>query len=505
MKQSVFEMVHQVLGDAKEKQASSRGVEKRAAAPQPSPKPAGGLTDEYFGKLASACDHLATNLHLIDHTRTPQEKLAEYAAISQALQKRAFEGGDKVHQTTEAESESIPPTSVTTDDSGTGVGSGNAIPSMPATTPGTSMDAGESGEASGQNQPPKTVTPNEKPNANDPPNALETNQGMMMPSQPDDLLNQPGGDEASGKVASARVRRILDKVAGRDVQQFQTKAAAAKRARVLMMKAAQSGIPLDTAASLIMKFAGDEEDPAQISAGTDPLLQSEPGQPSVLSQGAEAGSNTPRGSAPTSGEGAGRDLLSSNESAINATKREAKQQNKGALSDLLTEPMHSSEHDHTLQESLDNTSSAGVKISAARELLKKVALASPEFRQRVAMLVKRAAESEDPTGKGEDKAPTTPPAAEPVAEAPPAEVAAEPAPETGMEAALAAVLAGVTPEDLAAAEALLASGDAGGEAAMPPEGAIPQAGVEDQEKLQQFGMGAGAPTAASSAPTPMMA
>jgi hypothetical protein len=498
---SVNEMVHQVLGDTREKlaQASSRvEKEKRAAvASQPLAKSGGTqFTNDYLSKLAAACDHLASNLHLLDHARTPQEKLAEYAAINAAMLKRAFEGGDKAHQTTEANSDSISPPSVSTDDSGTGVGAGNAIPSASTNTPGTSMDAGESGEATAGNKPPQSVTPDERANPNDAPNALETNQGMMMPSQPEDLLNQPGGDEATGKIASARTLRLLNRVTGREVKVAQEKFAQAKRVKVLMAKAAQSGVPFDAAAALIQKFAGDEEASAIISAGSDPLLQSEPGVPSAQSQGAEVGSNTPRGSAPTSGEGGGRELLSSNEAAINATKGRAKQQNKGALTELLTEPMQSSAHDRTLQESLDNTSSAGVKISAARELLKKMAASSPEVRQRIAALVKQA----------EGYAPGAVEAAPQLGYSAPMaqEEAEDSAGDGAMDAALSAVLAGVTPEDLAAAEELLA-GEAGGAEMAPEPGVAPEAGAGDQEKLHQFGMGADASAGGTSSPSPMMA
>jgi len=504
MSMSVNEMVRQVLGDTKEKLASesSRSVEKRAAiTSQPLAKPSveTNLSNEYLSKLASACKHLAGNLHLIDYSQTPEEKLAEYAAINQALIKKAFEGGDKAHQTTEANPDSIPPSTVTPDNSGTGVGAGNAIPSSGANTPGTSLDAGESGEATSSNQPPKSVTPDEKPNPNDAANALETNKGMMLPPQPEDLLKQPGGDESTGsKTASDRAARVLDRVSGKEAEVLRQKFAQAKRAKVLMAKAAASGIPLDSAAALIQKFAGNDEDPAQVSAGSEPILQSEPGVPSVQSQGSEAGSNTPRSSAPTSGEGGGRDLLASNEAAINATKGKAKQQNKGALSELLTEPMQSSAHDHTLQESLDNTPAAGVKISATRELLKKLASSSPEVRQRIAMLVKKAAGEAPPMGEG--GAPPPPPAGAEGAVAP----EALPEENQEMEAALAAVLAGVTPEDIAAAQELLA-GEAGGAEAGPESGAAPEAGAEDTEKLQQFGMGASAPAGANPPPSPMMA
>jgi hypothetical protein len=504
MNTSVFEMVHQVLGDAKEKIASdaSRGVEKRAAAQSQSSTKTSSmntskLSSDYLSKLSSACDHLATNLHLIDHHRTPQEKLAEYAAINKALMKRAFEGGDKQHQTTEADSDSISPRTVALNDSGTGVGAGNAIPSAPAMTSGESMDAGEAGEATSGNQPPKSTVPTEKPNPMDASNAMETNLGMMMPSQPEDLLKQPGGDDSNGKTASVRALRTLSKVTGQADRELREKIANAKRARVLMVKAAQSGIPQDVALSLLKKFAGDDENPAHISAGSDPALQSEPGVPSVLSQGSEAGSNTPRYAAPSAGEGGGRELLSSNESAINATKGQAKRQNHGAVSELLTEPMHSSAHDQALQESLDNTSSAGVKISAARELLKKLSSSSPKARQKIAALAKRAA---DEAGTGLDGA-HMPPSA-PMAEGgmPPEGMPEEGMPGAPSEAALAAVAAGVTPEDLLAAEAIL-GGETGEEPALG--GAPQEAGMGGHEKLQQFG-GAGGAVGASPSPTPMM-
>jgi len=513
MNTSVFEMVHQVLGDAKEKLArdASQGVEKKAAAvqSQPSAKLSGDkLSDEYLGKLASACDHLSTHLHLIDHTRTPQEKLAEYAEINRALMKRAFEGGDKAHQTEEADADSISPKTVSLNDSGTGVGGTTAVPSAPNMATGTPPDAGGQGEATSSNQPPKTTSPTEKPNPQDASNAMETNQGMMMPSQPDDLLRQTGGDEANGKTASARANRVLTKVSGKADRDLREKVAQAKRTKVLLMKAAQAGIPPAAAMSFLKKLAepGHEDmDGSQISAGSDPALQSEPGVPSALSQGAEAGSNTPRGSAPTSGEGGGRELISSNESAINATKGQAKQQNKGALSELLTEPMHSSAHDKTLQESLDNTSSAGVKISAARELLKKLAASSPDARRKVAALVKKADDLQSPVPPPTEGAELATEGATP-AEAGP--VLPEGGEQGGLDAAMAAVLAGVTPEDLAAAEELLA-GEAGGgaEAPVAEGGAAPMAGAEAPEKLQQFGgMGgmSGGAGGGSPSPTPMM-
>lgn len=511
MKTSVFDMVHRVLGDAKEKiaadKAAASGGVVKTAAPQPESKVASraGFSDEYLNKLSSACDHLSTSLHLVVDQRSPQEKLAEFAAINQALQKRAFEGGDKPHQTAQANPDSISPMTVTPDASGTATESAgaNAIPSEGATTPGESLDAGESGSSTPAHQLPKTVTPNESPNQQDAANALETNLGMMMPEQPEDLLQQGGGELSTGsppigsKTAEARALRTIGKLTGQFEQDTREKMAAAKQVRVLLIKAAQAGIPEAVALAMLgIKTAEDAINPATISGSTSPILQTDPGTPSPLSQGAEAGTNTPRQTAPTTGEGGGRELVSSNESAMNASKGQAKSQNKGALSELLTEPSMSAAHDQTLSKSLDNTSSAGVKISAARELLKKYAASSPEAAQKLAALAKLA---EDPDMMGAEGPPAEAP---PMAgEAPPMAGGAPMADETAVapsEEALAAVEAGVTPEELAQAEELLASTGGGEEApvegegeaaAAPPPAAPPQAGAEDPEKLQQMNMG----------------
>lgn len=524
MNTSVFEMVHQVLGDAKEKLAADRaaaqGVEKTAAAsqPRPSAKPVGGtsgsLSNEYLGKLASACDHLASNLHRIDHQRSPQEKLAEAVAINQALMKSAFEGGDVKHQTTQANADSISPMTVAPTGAGTAAESSgnNAIPSEPAMTPGTSLDAGESGQATAGNQPPKAPG-GEKANPQDPTNAFETNLGMMMPEQPEDLLKQPGGEGPTGdKTAAARALRTLGKVTGRADEEAYVKMATAKKVRTLLIKAAQAGIPQETALAMMGfgKQAEDAINPASVAGPTKPVLQQEPGVPSAITQGSEAGSNTPRETAPNSGEGAGRELLTSNESAMNATKGQAKKQNKGALSELLTEPMHASATDKTLQESLDNTSAAGVKISAARELLRKVA-ANPNGARKIAALVKLSLDPEM-AAAAEQAA-----AAEEGGGAPPEAAMGEMPPEMAEEGgvtpeAVAAAEAGVTPEELAEAEALLeevAAGEAAPEAA--PEAAAapvaPEAGAEEPEKTQQMGMGGmggmGMAGAAPTAPMPL--
>jgi hypothetical protein len=578
MNMSVFEMVHQVLGDAKKKMASdasSAGTKTKAAAVRQSHASTKVATTstQYLNKLADACDFLADHIGEVVDTRTPQEKLAELEAVQAALYKKAFEVGGNApkdpslagykgegdkgeHQDEEAEGASIPPVTPPLDDGAPNPGGPNsAMVATPAMTPGAAPEGGDLGEASSGNQPPKAVTPNESAYPTAPANSLETNKDMMMASQPEDVLKQalavPGaltrageairgaGSKALGwakepvqaltegrKIRAAmggaagkspgilrdaldvakaypgqtaaavgtagvlgaggvmggkallggdkevRANAILNRVTGQDKVATRQKLAKAKKAAVLLQKAAQSGIPKAVALNILGldKQAEDALFPAQISAGTEPVLQSDPGTPSALMQGSEAGVNTPRETAPNSGEGAGRELLSSNEAAINATKGQAKRQNKGALSEILSEPAMSAGHDRTLQETLDNTSSAGVKISAAREMIRKFASKSPENARKVRALAKLAEEGGIPM-------------------APEAAMAEEAPAEAGpMEAALQAAASGVTPEDVAQAHELLAAVGEGGEMGEPGE--APEAGLEDTEKQEQFGAAA---------------
>ncbi|GAF90175.1 unnamed protein product, partial [marine sediment metagenome] len=299
---SVYAMVTKVLGDTREKLAAeSSGSTKTAAAGastqhQPPVDKIGAHNVQDLNKIADACDHLANSIHLVNDERTPQEKLAEYAAVYEAMMKRATESGDndpnKQHQTQTSNPESDPPKTVTTDNSGTGVGGSTTIPSEATNTPGESMDTGESGEATGGHTSPDNTTPTEKPNPQDAATAMETNKEMLISDQPEDVLKQ----------AVAVSPTFQSKVAGTT----QSKAAFVVG---LLEKAAASGVPAEMAVSMIRQQFGDEiikaaEDalnPASVSSSTEPELQSEPGVPSPLMQGSAVGSNTPRETAPTTG------------------------------------------------------------------------------------------------------------------------------------------------------------------------------------------------------------
>jgi len=208
-------------------------------------------------------------------------------------------------------------------------------------------------------------------------------------------------------------------------------------------KKASSEVPQRFARALLGKFAADAENPAQISAGSTPALQAAAGEPPVVNQGSETGEMTPRQFAPTSGQGDGRQYVGSNDAAIGYTKGEAKRPQKRALGEVVTEPALSAAHDHVLAQSLDNTSSAGVKISAARNVLKKVASTSPANRKRLDEMIKAAIAGE----------PIPAPGAELGGAA--HALAAEPPPVS--DAALSAAAEGVTTDQLATAQQMLAA------------------------------------------------
>lgn len=485
---SVHEMIHGVLAnqDAKlEKRAAAKGG--GAKNPELQVKTAAATNDtEEFLKVAKACDFLAENLHIVVDKRTPQEKLAEYMSIRDQLAKVAED----------------PPMTPPMDSGGTNIGGpGTALQATPNTTTGESLKPGESGQATPAHQSPASTAPGEKVTDADAPTALPTNKDMQMAEQPIDVLKQAGYGEAeiaeqqrtargAGRIAAAggalsggvagassgggiparvakgalgaalgagvaypvgygvtRVGNRISRAAGGEGKKEEPKkekeGSAQDRVREKFSKA------------LLGKFAEDALFPAQISAGTTPILQSAEGANPAQMQGTEVFEGTPRETAPTDYQGAGRDLIASNEAAINYTKGEAKSPQKKPLAELLTEPAMSSAHDSVLNQSFDSTSQAGVKISSARELLKKAAASSPELKSLIDAHIKQAMDDVPPPGQ---ELAAAAPGEGGEAEA----LGGSVAPEVSDEA-LAAAAEGVTVEELAAAQELLAmqAGQAG--------------------------------------------
>jgi len=366
---TVLDMVHGVLADTDRMLKQAAQGAPQNPAPPPGFEKLAAQEDfvdlEEMLKVAATCDYLAENLTEIVDDRSPHEKLAEHFAIHEQLMAKL--GGEEVAPAVPVE------------------GVESALRREAADAPGESLDAGESGEATPAHQTPKVTAPGEKVIPADAGNAMPTNAEMMMPEQPEDVLKQ------------ANIIGILQKV-GAAIPQSLAKEAAQVRKIVrsnpvgrVKQAAARGFIPASLAAGLL-KRASDLDNPASNEAGSNPVLQSAPGVPNVMSQGSEAGENTPRQTAPSSGEGGGRELVGSNDAAINATKGQALKSTHAALSEVLTEPAMSAAHDKVLQESLVNTPNAGVKIAAARAMLKKFAAESPENAYLVQELLAKEAQ-----------------------------------------------------------------------------------------------------------------
>jgi len=472
---TVSEMVHKVLADSEAglMKMAQEGGEKDEKEPKTNGSKATAEEDEEAEeeekekessalKVATACDLLADNIHEVIDTRSPTEKLAEYAAIQEALLKSA-------------EDPPMHPKSAP----GTGHGgSQSGLEVAPNTTSGENQfDGGDTGSATTKHQSPKKVTPTEHNYPTDAGNALETNKGMMFPEQPEEVLKQSSDEKAAILIARfaqrgwvkegaltpemrANVARVVgtqdaspgaEKPQGGDLPKGKDK-------KAMVDDAIAKGVPPRMAHALIGKFAADAENPAKISAGSKPDLQSAPGASPVQSQGTATGEAKQPAHTPSSGQSGGRGLISSIDSAIGYTKGQAKKPQKGALAEVLTEPALSASKDNVLQQALDNTSNAGVKISALREVLAKIAASSPEAREQLTKMVK-AAEGGVPL----------PPPGEEVTGAAQALGATPPTSEEAMQAAAD----GVTTDELATAQVMLANQAAA--AATPP---APAAGAQ---------------------------
>ena len=550
---TVFQMVRQVLADSKEKLAGEQGngaqattyIEKSAMEKCPDCGHEKGKCPEGCDcsgcagaeksasehsydpvKVADACDYLAENLHLVTDDRSPQEKLAEYAGIREALEKKAMgDEGKGPHQTVQANPDTVSPMSPGAANSAQAGAGANQMDSGEASASGTGIEADGGGTATPEKVIDKNIEPNEKAFPADVSNSLETNAD-----------SPPGGSaEMIQKVASMRSRKLAQlvaagqitkeaaavviqkdraKVAERDFDTKLTaigpglggaiaggvlgpsmgmgrltgalgggalgggagalggavasklnKLTAGKRAKALQdaKKKQSSAAPSKLAAALMAKFAEDAINPAQISAGSEPILQSSAGVPSVLSQGTAAGEQVPA----TQGSDPGRQLIQSITAAINAKKGDAKNV-RSEMAKHLSEPAHAASHDSVLQQSLDNTSSAGVKIAATKALLQKWAEQSPEHKvmlaeatQKVKQAMGDGAEAGPPAG-GAASAPGAGSSGGMSMPAPGAEssgggakMAMGEEAEPVSDAALAAAAQGVSPEEVAMAEEML--------------------------------------------------
>jgi hypothetical protein len=607
----IFQMVRQVLADTKTRIDQDKVASAGApAAPSYHYQPPSFPNDQekraqmllYSEKIAGALDTLADNLHMVADQRSPQEKLAEYYAIKEALDKRALleDASQGPHQAQRAESSSIPPMDPELNSGITPGGAQSALKAAPNMTPGEAPAPNSQGHATEKHLPPMNPSTNEKPWPSSARGALETNHddppgagngpinkiaqtratklaGMvargeirkeaaafLIASDRHQVKQAfesqiPAGTEDFGRVMGARVGGGLGALggalggyraaggglaglaggagaglvglaggasmgdmmggqAGRGMDSFMGRrpqpvapAMAEEAAPDIKEAAVRLGVPGKFASVLLGKFAfSGEGEKAHIDAGSKPELQTSRDANAAQMQGHEAGEDVPEDQ---KGHDDGRQYLDSVEAAINATKRQTRSETlRHEMSRYLNEPAWSAAHDKTLQQSLDNASIAGVKIAATRALLQKWASASLENRQKLAAAwakVKKAdgmdpsmdpaaaaAMGGAPGGPGGPPPPAGPGMANPGGASMPLPGGME-APGAGggeaglSDAALAAAAEGVTPEEVAMAEAMLSQqmGGAAGAQQGPP-GAGPEPVPADAAGGPPEGVGA---------------
>jgi hypothetical protein len=447
---TVLDMVHGVLADTD--RMLKQAAQEAPQSPTPPPgfeKQASGDVDMGFEdmlKVAATCDYLADNLSDIVDDRPATEKLAEHFAIHEQLMAKM--AGDEVPPAVPVQGVESALRREAADAPGESLDAGESGEATPAhkpekeTTPKEKVIPADAGNAMETNsemmmpEQPDDVLKQSSVNRLIDKLAAKGSMGGLWGAQ---SKNEASGERAGRRIGSiggaglgaaggllaalkggerlaaegllknapttkqkaiaaaigVPVTALIGAVAGKHLGGTTGQTVGAMRktsAENRLIKAASDGQIPHSLAKALLKSASDVDNPASNEAGSNPTLQSAPGVPNVQSQGSEAGENTPRQTAPASGEGGGRNLVASNDAAINATKREALSSTHAALSEVLTEPAMSAAHDKVLQESLVNTPKAGVKIAAARAMLKKFAEQSPENALYVQAMLEKAAQ-----------------------------------------------------------------------------------------------------------------
>jgi len=241
---------------------------------------------------------------------------------------------------------------------GPGQGPGAVLEVLTPKSTGANVDAGQQGQATAKNQPP--LNPPMAPFSDNegPSNAMATNIDMRHKGQPVDPMNNERASNEAQKTSAALAARNLQVLLG-----------STKQASVYERNLAVLGIT---------KKAEDAINPAQISAGPASAMGEE------APDGVSASGEGPVPAVP-SDVSKQENLIGSNESAINFTRRQAKADPKRDLGQVLSEPALSSATDKGLSANFEHTESSGAKVASSR--LIKTAAAH-------ALLLKMAAEAE---------------------------------------------------------------------------------------------------------------
>lgn len=234
-----------------------------------------------------------------------------------------------------------------------------ALQVMEATSSESNIDAGQSGQATGKNQPPQNPqTQAEQVQTGGANTGLETNDDTTHPEQPTSPISNESAPIGAQKEASvfnagqvARLLKLgqLEHFGGKKAPPYAGKAAKGASPAAMGKKASAP-------VALIRKLAEDAINPAQIDGGgthnpADP--------PDGVSAAEEAKPPVP------SDVSSQQNMVASNDAAIDYTKRDAKADPKSDVNQVLSEPAQSASTDKTLAVALDHTEEAGAKIAAS--------------------------------------------------------------------------------------------------------------------------------------------
>lgn len=223
------------------------------------------------------------------------------------------------------------------------------------------------GSATSKHVPPKAPPTQKGPGSGDPGTAMESNDDMQHPEQPADPMQNEktssalldknlarlGLKKQAGKLPSALKATKIPK--GTDLDQ-DGKTGEGKGKPSFMKEG--SGLLAKNLARLgLTKQAEDAINPAKISGGgthdaAKPPEGASPSEEGVPSEPSDVNKQ--------------KSMVSSNDSAINYKKQQAKADPKSDVNKVLTEPAQTKSTDPVLHKTLDHASSAGVKISSAR-------------------------------------------------------------------------------------------------------------------------------------------
>ena len=275
---------------------------------------------------------------------------------------------------------------------GPGPGQGpGALRVMPATSTGSVLEAGQSGEAIHKDQPPMNPpTQGEEVQVGNANTGMQTNDDMMHGEQPvSPIKNQSAplktASAAQGLFEANLARLGLAKTAG------------GKKPVAPAAKPAKGKAPIKA----LRKMAEDAINPAQISAGKE-----------VPPDASEAGKDVP--TQPSDVRSQASSMLGSNDAAINYTKGQAKADPKSDVNQVLNQPALTRAGDSVLHEAFDHTEAAGTKFSSAKNPVSADGVKVAAARVLLSKLMEKVAE--DKSGKKEKKsmmggAPTSPSAA----------------------------------------------------------------------------------------------